>query len=149
MRLGRQRVAMKRIELELVEQVPGNLDAGKLYVSLKYRTSAHLCGCGCGTKVVLKLSPRHWCVIFNGETVSMYPSIGNWQLPCRSHYWIRDGRVVVAAWWSDAKIERERRRTKGQLTAWPSWLRDKGEDRKRQEPGRVKTDGKADPPPAG
>ena len=127
-----------KMDLELVEHVPANLDAGKLYVSLKYRTSAHLCGCGCGTKVVLKLSPKHWCVILNGETVSMYPSVGNWQLPCRSHYWIRDGRIVDAGWWSDAKIRHERRRNKGRVTGWPLWLRDKDDDSRRPEHTQTK-----------
>ena len=125
------------IELELVEHIPADLDAGKLYVSLEYRTSAHLCGCGCGTKVVLKLGPRHWCVILNGETVSMYPSVGNWQLPCRSHYWIRDSRIVDAGWWSDAKIRYERKRSRGRLTGWPLWLTDK--ERGTGRPGPVKT----------
>ena len=117
-----------RVVLELVENVPTDLEVGKLYVSLKFRTSAHLCGCGCGTKVVLKLSPRHWSVILNGETVSMYPSVGNWQLPCLSHYWIRDGRILEAERWSDEKILGERKRTRRRLTGWPKWLKDKGED---------------------
>lgn len=111
-----------KIELELVECIPAELETGKLYVSLKYRTSAHLCGCGCGTRVSLKLGPKHWCVILNGESVSMHPSVGNWQIPCRSHYWIREGQIIEAGWWSDAKILRERKRTKGKLTELPLWL---------------------------
>ena len=128
---------MRAIELEFVEQIPAEIDPGKLYVSLKYRTSAHLCGCGCGSRVILRLSPRHWCVILDGETVSMYPSVGNWQLPCRSHYWIRDGRIVEAEWWSDAKILRERKRTRGRLTGWPRWLKDQDEDEKPPSPART------------
>ena len=129
---------MRTIELKLVDQVPASLEAGKLYVSLMYRTSTHLCGCGCGTKVVLRLSPRHWCVILNGETVSMYPSVGNWQLPCRSHYWIRDGRIIQAGWWSDAKVLRERKRRRKQLTGWPRWLKDKDKENKDLRPSEAK-----------
>ena len=114
------------IDLELVDYIPAELSEGKLYVSLEFRTTAHLCGCGCGTKVVLKLGPKHWSVILDGETVSMYPSVGNWQLPCRSHYWIRNGRILQAGKWSEAKVLRERRKTRGRLTGWPVWL--KGSD---------------------
>ncbi|MFC4855982.1 DUF6527 family protein [Actinophytocola glycyrrhizae] len=34
---------------------------------------------------------------FNGETVSLSPSIGNWSFPCRSHYYSleRSERTVV------------------------------------------------------
>ncbi len=111
-----------KIELELVKSIPSELKTGKLYVCLKYRTSAHLCGCGCRTRVSLKLGPKHWCVILNGETVSMHPSVGNWQLPCRSHYWIREGRIIEAGRWPKAKILSERKRSKGQLTQLPLWL---------------------------
>jgi len=34
--------------------------------------------------VVTPLSPTGWSLIFDGETVSLYPSIGNWNFPCRS-----------------------------------------------------------------
>ena len=114
------------IDLELVEHIPEVLEADKLYVSLAYRTSAPLCGCGCGSKVVLKLGRRHWYLILDGESVSMYPSVGNWQLPCRSHYWIRDGRIVDAGWWSDEKILRERKRRRRQRTRLPLWQLDDG-----------------------
>ena len=31
-----------------------------------------------------------------GERALLYPSIGNWQFPCRSHYWIRRNRIIWA-----------------------------------------------------
>jgi hypothetical protein len=34
---------------------------------------------------------------FNGDAVSLHPSVGNWNLRCRSHYVIRDGRVIEGA----------------------------------------------------
>lgn len=78
---------------EFVEYVPAVLAEGVLYVSLRFATVVHLCPCGCGNKVVTPLSPADWQLLFDGEAVSLTPSIGNWSLPCQSHYWIRLDRV--------------------------------------------------------
>jgi hypothetical protein len=77
------------------EYVPADLDEGILYVSLNYATAVHLCACGCRSKVVTPLGPVDWQIIFDG-TVSLRPSIGNGQLPCRSHYHIRQNRILWA-----------------------------------------------------
>lgn len=63
-----------------------------LHISLRYATAVHLCACGCRRKVVTPLKPAGWRLIFDGA-VSLDPSIGNWQYPCRSHYYIRSNRV--------------------------------------------------------
>ncbi|MET3465106.1 DUF6527 family protein [Variovorax atrisoli] len=78
---------------EFAEFIPEQLREGVLYVSTTYATAVHLCCCGCGQEVVTPLSPTDWTLSFNGETVSLSPSIGNWSLPCRSHYWIEDNRI--------------------------------------------------------
>lgn len=78
---------------DFVEYVPGLLEPGILYVSISYETIVHLCCCGCGNKVALPLSPAGWAVTYDGATISVSPSVGNSSLPCRSHYWIRKGRV--------------------------------------------------------
>jgi hypothetical protein len=39
----------------------------------------------------------------------LFPSIGNWNLECKSHYWIRSGRVVWDKRWSDDRIKAGRR----------------------------------------
>jgi hypothetical protein len=39
-----------------------------------------------------------------GDSVSLDPSIGNFNLPCQSHYWIRDGKVVWARPWTQEQI---------------------------------------------
>ena len=78
---------------EFVEYVPAVLAEGVLYVSLRFATVVHLCPCGCGNKVVTPLSPADWQLLFDGEAVSLTPSIGNWSLPCQSHYWIRLDQV--------------------------------------------------------
>lgn len=93
-----------------VDLVPDELEDGVLYVSTKYVTVTHKCCCGCGEEVVTPLSPTDWTLTFDGKTVSLHPSIGNWDLPCRSHYWIRRGRVHWAERWSQEEIEAGRDR---------------------------------------
>lgn len=43
------------------------------------------------------MTPTEWSVLFDGETVSLRPSIGNWGFDCESHYWIKRNRVQWAA----------------------------------------------------
>lgn len=76
-----------------VQFVPDRLEDGVLYISTEYATVSHKCLCGCGKEVVTPLSPTDWTLTFDGETIGLDPSVGNWSLPCRSHYWIRRGRV--------------------------------------------------------
>ncbi len=84
-----------------VATIPDTLEAGVLYVSIEYAIAVHSCACGCGQDVVTPLSPRDWSLTFDGETVSLSPSIGNWGFACRSHYWIRRGAVVWVPQWDD------------------------------------------------
>lgn len=100
--MNRRGRAKRTLSHEFVEFVPKQLRDGVLYVSTTYATAAHRCFCGCGREVVTPLSPTDWTLSFNGETVSLSPSIGNWSLPCRSHYWIEDGRVQ----WSGAMTQK-------------------------------------------
>lgn len=75
-----------------VVSFPQNLEPGVLYVSTQFSSAAHLCACGCGREVITPLSPAQWVVTFDGS-VSVRPSIGNWALPCRSHYVIDRGTI--------------------------------------------------------
>lgn len=93
-----------RLEHKFVEFVPDKLDAKTLYVSIPYATAAHKCCCGCGREVVTPISPTDWRLIFDGKTVSLEPSIGNWAFPCRSHYWIKRGNVEWAGAWSEEEV---------------------------------------------
>lgn len=63
------------IRHEFVEFIPEPLSAGVVYVSIPYATAAHNCFCGCGSKIVTPLSRRGWSVTFDGESVSLHPSI--------------------------------------------------------------------------
>jgi Family of unknown function (DUF6527) len=88
-----------------IEYLPERLEEGTLYVSMQYATAAHKCCCGCGNDVYTPLSPTNWKLTFDGRTVSLFPSIGNWSFPCRSHYWIRKNTVEWAKRWSDDEID--------------------------------------------
>jgi hypothetical protein len=95
-------------EHEFVEFIPEELRAATIYVSIRFATVAHLCACGCKKKVVTPLKPTDWKLTFDGKTISLHPSVGNWAFPCRSHYWIRKNKVQWAADWSDARVEANR-----------------------------------------
>jgi hypothetical protein len=81
------------VKHEFVEQIPERLNDGVLYVSMSFGTVVHKCACGCGSEVVTPLSPTDWKLTFDGESISLHPSIGNWSFACRSHYWITNGQV--------------------------------------------------------
>ena len=89
---------------EFVDYIPEKLDDGLLYVSVRYATMAHLCCCGCGNEITTPLAPAQWSLTFDGQTISLDPSIGNWSLACQSHYWIERNRVVWASRWSKERI---------------------------------------------
>lgn len=95
---------------EFVEYIPEDLNEGVVYVSIKYATAVHKCCCGCGNEVTTPISPTDWRLIFDGESVSLEPSIGNWSFPCRSHYWITRNRVRWAPRWSEKEIAAARAR---------------------------------------
>ncbi len=95
---------VESIRLEAVEFMPAQLEPGVLYASEKYRTAAHLCPCGCGEKVRTQLGELGWRLSRGRAGPTLYPSIGNWQKPCRSHYYIRNGRVIWQPAWTDAEV---------------------------------------------
>ena len=81
---------------KFVRSTPGELEDGVIYISIDYSTVIHKCCCGCGNKVVTPLSPNRWSLTYDGKAISLYPSIGNWNFPCKSHYWIRNNEVIWA-----------------------------------------------------
>jgi hypothetical protein len=90
---------------EFVDSIPEQLREGTVYVCVRYATVVHRCCCGCGREVVTPLSPTDWTLLFDGASVSLRPSIGNWNFPCQSHYWIQHDRVRWAGRWSREQIE--------------------------------------------
>ena len=82
-----------------VEYFPDKFESGILYVSMKYAICGHLCACGCGEKVITPLSPKQWKIAYNGEDVTLYPSIGNYAFACQSHYFLTNGNII----WVDGR----------------------------------------------
>lgn len=89
--------------------MPRTLDLGVLYVAEEYGAAAHLCPCGCGAKVRTPLGPTEWSLEETPSGPTLKPSIGNWQEPCQSHYWIVRGQIKWARKWTEAEILAGRR----------------------------------------
>lgn len=98
----------RTFDYEFIDEFPITPAPGTVYVSTPFTSALHLCACGCGIKVITPLSPNDWSIIFNGVSVGLTPSIGNWSFPCRSHYWIRHGEVIWSGRWSKQEIEANR-----------------------------------------
>ncbi|MCF8276996.1 MAG: hypothetical protein K9J17_09690 [Flavobacteriales bacterium] len=100
---------MQQLKHKFCESIPENLTQGVVYVSVTYGTAIHLCCCGCGSEVVTPITPTDWKLSFDGETISLSPSIGNWSLPCQSHYWIKDNQVEWSGQWSRKRVDASNR----------------------------------------
>lgn len=98
-----------KVVLQRVHYMPKELQAGILYVSDEFDIALHLCACGCGLKVKTPLGPTEWSVRETRRGVTLRPSVGNWQQPCRSHYLITDGEIVWAPQWTSEEVATGRR----------------------------------------
>lgn len=118
----------KTFTVQFVESFPNELENGVLYVSLTFNTAVHLCACGCGMQTVTKLAPKEWCMTYNGKTISLYPSIGNWGFKCRSHYWVRDNHFVFIDdrhTQIDQKRKKNRKKKKKYLSFFSEFINNK------------------------
>lgn len=98
---------------EFVEFIPPEREEGKLYISIPYSTIVHSCLCGCGMKVVTPIKPHKWVLTYDGEHVSLHPSVGNWSFDCQSHYVIKESRVIEAGPMTRGQIDYGRARDAG------------------------------------
>ena len=89
--------------------MPRQIEPGLLYVSEEFEVAGHLCACGCGEKVITPLGPAEWSLHDSTDGPTLTPSIGSWQLPCKSHYWITGGEVRWADQWTPRQVGRGRR----------------------------------------
>ncbi|MDO3578558.1 DUF6527 family protein [Ralstonia pseudosolanacearum] len=100
---------LERLRLEHVHYMPKILEPGVLYASEEFGTAAHLCACGCGAKIRTPLGPTEWQLEETNDGPSLSPSVGNWQQPCRSHYWIWRGEIEWYGDWTEAQVQAGRR----------------------------------------
>ena len=97
-----------RVDHQFVEFIPDELAPNTIYVSMEYGTAVHACLCGCGHRVITPITPTDWQLTYDGDTISLHPSVGNWNFPCQSHYVIRQNNVIWAEQWSQDRIEKGR-----------------------------------------
>ena len=122
---------ISKLRPELVETMPEGLHDGVIYISEKYRVALHNCCCGCGEEVSTPIGPTEFSISVADGEVSVHPSIGNHDFPCRSHYVIRRGAILWAGEMSRAAIEKgrthdryiKRGRARFDLTAVLRWVR--------------------------
>lgn len=115
------------MQIKFVDTIP-RADSVKedcLYISVKYNMTTHQCACGCGTIVPLPISPADWSLAYDGEHVSLNPSVGNGALACRSHYFIRDNQIV----WLPKMSEEQ---THAQLESDKTLLEQRAQQQKQQ-----------------
>src|SRR4030095_16641988 len=108
---------LTNIRLLRVQYIPKDLESGILYVSEEFGAAVHLCACGCGRKVSTPLRPPRWVLEDTACGPSLRPSVGNWEFPCRSHYWIRGGEIVWSAEWPPEQVAAGRRREEARMVA--------------------------------
>lgn len=100
---------------QFVEYIPLEPEEGVLYISMTYATATHLCACGCKQKVITPISPRAWSLMYDGEGVTLSPSIGNYEQNCLSHYFIRKNQVIWCSqddYQTDASFKEKKKRKK-------------------------------------
>ena len=95
---------MEKIKLLKVHYLPKELEEGFLYLSEEFGVAGHLCPCGCKNKIITPLDPTEWSFKEVNSTPTLYPSIGNWQIPCKSHYWIINGNIEWSYEWTEDEI---------------------------------------------
>jgi len=86
---------MNELKLVEVEFIPDKIELGNIYVSEEYNVSKHLCPCGCGNEVVLTLIKSiGWTHKIEEGRFTCSPSVGSYNLACKSHYYIRNNKVL-------------------------------------------------------
>jgi len=90
---------------KFVEYMPKIIEDNILYISIEFKVAKHRCPCGCGDIIVTSIDPNRWKLTYDGETVSLSPSIGNWTHKCKSHYFIKNDSIKWARKISDDDID--------------------------------------------
>ena len=107
-----------KMKLQRTVQIPQELEPGILYVSEEFEFTAHLCACGCGSKIRVPLGPTEWKFTDTNSGPTLFPSVGNWQQECQSHYFITLGEIRWMPKWSSKEIEEGRRQEEARRQAY-------------------------------
>ena len=84
----------KKLKHLFVDSIPATLQDGVVYVCPKHNIVSHLCACGCGHRIDTSIDPDEWKFSYDGKGICLFPSIGNWDIPCRSHYFITNDMAI-------------------------------------------------------
>jgi hypothetical protein len=125
---GTSSLKTSKLETRFVETMPETLMDGVFYISQKYRVALHNCCCGCGEEVSTPLGSSEFSFkLDNLGQVTLRPSIGNHDFPCRSHYFITRGRPEWASVMTREQIQQGRRHDhflkRGAKPREPTWAK--------------------------
>jgi hypothetical protein len=116
MNTATETMKIDQLHPKFVNHIPDHLEEGVLYISERFRICSHKCCCGCGEEVVTPLSPVEWRITREADLVSLWPSVGNWDYACRSHYVIRRNRVLQSPPLTDRQVARVQQRDAADLS---------------------------------
>ena len=95
---------MKRLEYNKVTvcktNFSRNVEAGELMTGQNNRLIQFQCPCGCGNQIDLFTKEywnrpgKNWTIEVKDSKVTLWPSINMVNHDCKSHFWIRDNKVV-------------------------------------------------------
>lgn len=77
---------------QLVDRMPKEMREGVVYHTEEFGLAGLLCACGCGHRVTLLVPDSHE-VSSEGGYVTIRPSVGVLDAPCKSHYVISAGNI--------------------------------------------------------
>ena len=89
---------LRKIEITPIfveEYIPIDLKQDYIYISKEYKTSVHLCLCGCGNISVTPINKDGWNLIEFNDKISFTPSILNSNCPNKYHYIITNNIANV------------------------------------------------------
>jgi hypothetical protein len=99
---------IERLRVQRVDTMPDALEGGILYVSEECRLALHNCCCGCGEEVSTPLGATEYSLTVWGDDATLWPSIGNHDFACGSHYFISSGQVLWAGPMTRQEIDKGR-----------------------------------------
>ena len=83
-----------RYQYESVERIPREMADSVVYHTEEFELAGLLCACGCGHRVTLLVPDSHQ-VWNEGGYATVSPSVGVFDAPCKSHFFIRCGNVKM------------------------------------------------------
>lgn len=95
---------MKRLEYNKVtiydKTFKSTLTPGELMLGQDKDIIQFLCPCGCGKEIYLTskewcdVRGKNWSILEKDGKVTLWPSVNATGFECKSHFWIKDNKVV-------------------------------------------------------